>query len=107
MMEPLGYESRRRGKNERDFDALTVCQFVVTGIVLVMMLSLFDILINGGAPGVGAGLVCQDALLLLLMPFNIYFTLGKPRARLRRASSYCSWGAYLLYVVLSVIVAMR
>lgn len=37
----------------------------------------------------------------------IFFTFGKSRARLRRVSSYCSWGAYLLYIVLSVVVAVR
>lgn len=107
MKKPLNYQHSRWRKDEREVDALTICQFVITGFIAVMMLSLFDILIYGGAPGIGAGLVCQDALLLLFLPFNIFFTFGKPRARLRRVSSYCSWGAYLLYVVLSVIVVVR
>jgi len=68
--------------------------------------ALIDMRLHGIPPGAGGGLVCVDCFLLTLVFVNTGLTFVKPRAPLRRISSYCSRGAILLYVVLSVVVAM-
>lgn len=102
----LSYRSHKPNRRERYVDTPAVFQLVICLIFSLGCLPLIGIILHGSAPGVGGGLVCVDCFLLTLVVGNIGLTLIKPRAGLRRISSYCSWGAFLVYVVLSVIVAM-
>jgi|GEM_PF-6800651 len=103
----LSYPSHKPKRREKYVDAPGIFQLIICLIFCLACLTLLDILLHGSGPGVGGGLVCIDCFLLTLVIVNIGLTLVKPRAGLRRISSYCSWGAFLLYVILSVIVAMR
>jgi len=102
----LSYPSRKPKRREKYVDTPAVFQLVICLMFCLACLPLVDILLHGSGPGVGGGLVCIDCFLLTLVFVNIGLTFVKPRAPLRRISSYCSWGAILLYVVLSVVVAM-
>ncbi len=103
----LSYQADKPKHPEKYVDASAVLQLIICLIISLACLPLIDILLHGSGPGVGGGLVCVDCFLLTLVVVNIALTLIKPRAGLRRISSYCSWGAILLYVILSVIVALK
>lgn len=101
----LNYPTHKPKRREKYVDTPAVFQLVICLIVCLACLPLVDIILHGSAPGVGGGLVCIDCFLLTLVLVNVGLTLIKPRGGLRRISSYCSWGAFLLYVILSMIVA--
>lgn len=106
MKRILDYHTAGSSHRTKSVDVPVICQFIIGALVLLLSAPLYGVLRGGLPTGAGGGLVCVDCLLTLLLAVNVGLTLAKPRARLRRMSSFFSWGAFLLYLVLSVVAAM-